>query len=164
MNDRLLQFLAAENVSQAQFADTIGVARASVSHIIGGRNKPGFDFIKGMAEHYPNLNIEWLIAGRGRMYKNTSGRESTDEMAAKPQAEIPAKANVPDEPEEAVNLFEGDETFSGEGTAARQVASPEKQWPREAKKTVIEPQKIDTQRKVEHIIVLYDDGTYSLLQ
>ena len=45
MNIRLQQFLSAENLSQAQFADIIGVARASVSHIIAGRNKPGFDFI-----------------------------------------------------------------------------------------------------------------------
>ena len=40
MNRRLLQFLAAENISQAAFADKIHVARASVSHILKGRNKP----------------------------------------------------------------------------------------------------------------------------
>lgn len=70
MNQRLIQFLSAENLSQSQFADTIGVARASVSHIIAGRNKPGFDFIESMARHFPSLNIEWLIMGKGRMYKN----------------------------------------------------------------------------------------------
>ena len=68
MNKRLLQFLAAENISQAQFADTIHVARASVSHIIAGRNKPGFDFIESTALHYPSLNLEWLVTGRGKMY------------------------------------------------------------------------------------------------
>lgn len=71
MNNRLLRFLEAENISQAQFADTIGVARASVSHIISGRNKPGFDFLVSTARHYPSLNIEWLLTGAGRMYKTT---------------------------------------------------------------------------------------------
>ncbi|MBQ9462940.1 MAG: helix-turn-helix transcriptional regulator [Bacteroidales bacterium] len=71
MNTRLLRFLEAENISQAQFADTIGVARASISHIISGRNKPGFDFIVSTARHFPALNIEWLLTGAGRMYKTT---------------------------------------------------------------------------------------------
>lgn len=76
MNKRLLQFLAAENISQAQFADTIDVARASVSHIIAGRNKPGFDFIESMALHYPSLNLEWLITGKGKMYISEPNIES----------------------------------------------------------------------------------------
>ena len=68
MNRRLQQFLAAENISQSQFADTIGVARASISHILAGRNKPCFDFIERTAKHFPELNLDWLITGRGKMY------------------------------------------------------------------------------------------------
>ena len=71
MNTRLQQFLIAENISQAQFAETIGVARASVSHILAGRNKPGFDFLESMVRHYPNLNFEWLLTGQGKMYSHT---------------------------------------------------------------------------------------------
>ena len=74
MNNRLLRFLEAENISQSQFADSIGVARASISHILSGRNKPGFDFIESTARHYPSLNIEWLITGNGRMYKDGNAR------------------------------------------------------------------------------------------
>ena len=70
MNKRLQQFLSAENISQSQFAEIIGVAKASVSHIVAGRNKPGFDFIESMARHFPKLNLEWLVSGRGRMYKD----------------------------------------------------------------------------------------------
>ncbi|MBR5906446.1 MAG: helix-turn-helix transcriptional regulator [Bacteroidales bacterium] len=70
MNERLLKFLEAENITQAQFADSIGVARASISHIVSGRNKPGFDFIERTAKRFPALNIEWLITGKGRMYNS----------------------------------------------------------------------------------------------
>ena len=70
MNTRLKQFLAAENISQSQFADTIKVVRASVSHVLAGRNKPGYDFIKAIMDNYPELNIEWLILGKGKMYKD----------------------------------------------------------------------------------------------
>ena len=81
MNQRLQQFLTAENLSQSQFADKIGVARAGVSHILAGRNRPGFDFIENMARCFPTLNLEWLILGKGKMYKTTFERredEATD--------------------------------------------------------------------------------------
>ena len=70
MDKRLQQFLDAENISQAQLADTLGVARAGISHILSGRNKPGFDFLEAMAVHYPQISMDWLLTGKGRMYKD----------------------------------------------------------------------------------------------
>lgn len=78
MNNRLLQFIAAENVTQSQFADSINVARASISHIIAGRNKPGYDFITAVMRRYPDLNIEWLLCGKGKMYKSQQGDTSSN--------------------------------------------------------------------------------------
>ena len=101
MNDRLLRFLAAENISQAQFADSIGVARASISHIVSGRNKPGFDFIERMARCYPSLNLEWLITGKGRMYNSENG---TDEPAE--NAEFPPSRTI-----SRIIVFYSDGTF-----------------------------------------------------
>ncbi|MBQ5983660.1 MAG: helix-turn-helix transcriptional regulator [Bacteroidales bacterium] len=72
MNGRLQQFLDAENITQSQLADSLGVARAGISHILSGRNKPGFDFIEGLARKFPDLSIEWLITGKGRMYKSAA--------------------------------------------------------------------------------------------
>ena len=100
MNKRLQQFLNAENISQSQFAESIGVAKASVSHILAGRNKPGFDFIEGMARRYPNLNLEWLISGRGRMYKAPGSsevlenRDFTDTPPVQEQISTPEEATL----------------------------------------------------------------------
>ena len=69
MNTRLKQFMAAENITQAQLADSLKVVRASVSHILSGRNNPSCEFIKALMSTYPNLNIEWLMLGKGKMYK-----------------------------------------------------------------------------------------------
>ena len=78
MNRRLLQFLQAENLTQTQFADTLSVARGSVSHILSGRNKPGYDFLESLLLHYPSLNLEWLLTGRGRMYKDNPQEDGSD--------------------------------------------------------------------------------------
>lgn len=76
MNRRLLQFLQAENLTQTQFADILSVARGSVSHILSGRNKPGYDFLESLMLHYPALNLEWLLTGRGKMYKDASSEDA----------------------------------------------------------------------------------------
>lgn len=78
MNRRLLQFLQAQNITQAQFADTLSVARGSVSHILSGRNKPGFEFLESLALHYPSLSMDWILTGKGSMFKG----QTNDENAA----------------------------------------------------------------------------------
>ena len=78
MNRRLLQFLQAENLTQTQFADMLSVARGSVSHILSGRNKPGYDFLESLMLHFPSLNMEWLLTGKGKMYKDAPSDEPQD--------------------------------------------------------------------------------------
>ncbi|MFW6224683.1 MAG: helix-turn-helix domain-containing protein [Bacteroidota bacterium] len=69
MKDRLQRFLTSEGLSPAKFADEIGVQRSSISHLLSGRNKPGYDFIYKFSLRYSQVNIDWLITGRGAMYK-----------------------------------------------------------------------------------------------
>ena len=80
MNRRLLQFLQAQNITQTQFADTLSVARGSVSHILAGRNKPGYDFLESLMLHYPTLNLEWLLTGKGKMYKEQPSEGTEDSI------------------------------------------------------------------------------------
>ena len=75
MKDRILDFLKAENKSSSQFAEEIGVQPSGISHIISGRNKPSLDFILKMLEKYPFLSTEWLIFGKGEMYRDQSMQE-----------------------------------------------------------------------------------------
>lgn len=70
MNDRLLQFLEAEDLTSAQFADRLGINRSRISHILGGRNMPNYEFFSLFMQKFPNANIEWLISGKGKMYKD----------------------------------------------------------------------------------------------
>ena len=77
MNRRLLQFLQAENITQSQLADTLSVARGGVSHILAGRNKPGYDFLESLLLHYPTLNLDWLMTGRGKMYRSDDSQEGS---------------------------------------------------------------------------------------
>ena len=71
MEERLLNILKYYNLSPSSFADKLGVQRSSISHLLSGRNKPGFDFLSRVIQHFTDLNIEWFITGRGSMLKKT---------------------------------------------------------------------------------------------
>ena len=150
MNRRLQQFLAAENISQSQFADAIGVARASVSHIIAGRNKPGFDFIENMSRTFPTLNLEWLITGKGKMYKGA--QEIPVQM---PSDDLFASIEEP----------ETEFVTRPEPKVQPPVQSPVPATPKTERKTSVESLKsIGNQRNISKIIVFYDDNSYQELK
>jgi transcriptional regulator with XRE-family HTH domain len=70
MEERLVQLLNAEGINSTRFAERIGVQRSSISHILSGRNKPSYDFIIKILENFPAVNPDWLLRGKGLMYKN----------------------------------------------------------------------------------------------
>lgn len=138
MNTRLKQFMAAENITQAQLADSLKVVRASVSHILSGRNNPSCEFIKALMSTYPNLNIEWLMLGKGKMYKDKSGDSLF--MLDEPDNQDSGALSQPD----AQELPNIDSTidFTSLGEVMQVPVN---------------------KRKVVKVTILFDDGTYQEL-
>lgn len=69
MRERIIEFLKQENKTSAQLAEDIGVQPSGISHILSGRNKPSLDFVVKMLEKYSYISSDWLIFGKGSMYK-----------------------------------------------------------------------------------------------
>lgn len=147
MNTRLKQFLSAENISQSQFADTLKVTRASVSHVLSGRNNPGYDFIQEIMTAYPRLNMEWLILGKGKMYK--------DDIVS--HQEYPAEFNdslFPDTDEYVDRYIPAENPLPASDPQQDILSS-------NSINTIIHTaQQTVNQRKVSKIIVLFDDGSF----
>ncbi|HIZ86983.1 MAG TPA: helix-turn-helix domain-containing protein [Candidatus Coprenecus pullistercoris] len=70
MNRRLQQFLELEQMKPAQLADVLGIQRSSVSHLLAGRNKPGYEFIQKFLLKFPSVNPDWLLLGRGKPFRD----------------------------------------------------------------------------------------------
>ncbi len=90
MKDRITQFLAAEMISPAEFADKIGVQRSSMSHILNGRNYPSASFLQKMLQAYPAMNPRWLMIGDGAM--NMDVNPSASHTSAVPDFKSPEPA------------------------------------------------------------------------
>lgn len=162
MNTRLKQFLSAENISQAQFADTINVVRASVSHVLAGRNNPSYDFIKAIMDNYPNLNIEWLILGKGKMYKERSSAPEPEQT----------QATIEDYSDDLLFPVIDEEVLAD----THQIPSSETENPSQLTGSIPNiavssdintansaAQQVVRQRKVSKIVVLFDDGSFQEL-
>ena len=75
MNLRIKKWIEKEGLKSSQFADKIGVNRATISHILSGRNKPSVDFLEKLILSYPDLDANWLITGIGYMYKTKEQKD-----------------------------------------------------------------------------------------
>ena len=69
MQNRLQKLLDSEQLTPAKFAEILGVQRSAISHILTGRNNPSYDLISKIILKFPALNSDWLITGKGNMYK-----------------------------------------------------------------------------------------------
>ena len=67
MYERLKNWMESEYLKPSALADNIGVNRATISHILSGRNKPSIDFLEKLLNTYPDINANWLISGVGYM-------------------------------------------------------------------------------------------------
>ena len=69
--DRLKLILERVNLTPGNFADKIGVAPATISHILSGRNKyPSAEVMLRLHETFPAIDLNWLLTGEGTLVKD----------------------------------------------------------------------------------------------
>lgn len=68
--ERLAYLLTSLNISAANFAERLKIQRSALSHLLSGRNKPGFEFMERLITEFPLVNLEWLISGHGNPLKS----------------------------------------------------------------------------------------------
>jgi transcriptional regulator with XRE-family HTH domain len=67
---RLETILDYYGLNASTFADKIGVQRSSMSHLLSGRNKPSLDFVMKILEVFPDVDLYWILIGKGSFPKN----------------------------------------------------------------------------------------------
>ncbi|WP_369049034.1 helix-turn-helix domain-containing protein [Tenacibaculum sp. UWU-22] len=67
--NRLQEIISHYNLTASSFADKIGVQRSSISHLLSGRNKPSLDFILKITSTFNEVDIYWLVNGKGSFPK-----------------------------------------------------------------------------------------------
>ena len=91
------------SLNASSFADKIGVQRSSLSHLLSGRNKPSLDFILKILDVFPDVDLYWILNGKGSFPKNTEQPNNNEN-----KVEQVIKQNIPAPPPSEIipdNLF-----------------------------------------------------------
>jgi transcriptional regulator with XRE-family HTH domain len=135
MKDRLQKLIENMNLTPSRFADEVGLQRATISHILNGRNNPGLDAIQRILNRFREINATWLITGKGTMYQH--------------QPEVASK-----EP----SLFNENETFEVHRPVA--VKNEQEKGDKFAQPVLNEMRTNKDSVRVKKIAVFYSDNTY----
>ncbi len=77
--ERVLQFY---ELSASAFADKIGVQRSSISHLLTGRNKPSLEFVLKVVKTFPEVNLYWLLNGKGSFPQKSTPKNPSPTSSA----------------------------------------------------------------------------------
>lgn len=145
MKERIAEIMKKEQLSPASFAESIGIQRSALSHILNGRNNPSLDVVMKIHQRYGYINLEWLLYGKGTM---TSQENIKDGL----------QASLFDE--NVINMTEStDESEYRKEMPAKIPEFIPKEIVREQVKYVEKPQ-----RKIIEIRIFFDDNTFEIFK
>ncbi|WP_296317537.1 helix-turn-helix domain-containing protein [Winogradskyella sp. UBA3174] len=97
--------------SASGFAEKIGVQRSSISHILSGRNKPSLDFVMKVLNSYPEVELYWLLNGKGTFPNTSQISESPNSNLIIEDSDQLIKNSDSDSEIEKIVIFYKDGTF-----------------------------------------------------
>jgi transcriptional regulator with XRE-family HTH domain len=149
LNKKIEQIIIDKGISPSYFADTVGIQRSSISHILSGRNKPSLDIIQRILKVFPDIDRDWLLFDSDVPQQNTPqiNRQNTTNQRVISQnsfEQTPRESNRNYQPEPNV------------------VQTPVNVTPRRKIERPVVPtqQPLPSGKQIERIVIFYTDGTF----
>lgn len=153
MREKLLDLMKNEGLKSSRLAEILEINPAGISHILAGRNKPGFDLLQKILLRFPRISPDWLLLNRGPMYREdeSSGIESSSATTTEPQTQVP-------EP-----TASGDDLFATRPTP--QSAGPTSATPLVSASSTAAtesflPKTSNRSATVKRVVIFYDDDSF----
>ncbi|TFG73028.1 MAG: XRE family transcriptional regulator [Flavobacteriales bacterium] len=108
---RLELLLEFYGLSAAAFADKIEVQRSGISHLLSGRNKPSLDFVMKVVQTFPEVNLYWLLNGKGSFPHDSKSPAPTPSGVPKEAGDAASKKTVQEKNIEKIVVFYSDGSF-----------------------------------------------------
>ena len=139
---RLEIILEYYNLSASAFADKISVQRSSLSHLLSGRNKPSLDFIIKVIEVFPEVDLYWILNGKGNFPKS----EKVTTTLLEPENKVSPSLVIE-------NSGEQTDLFASEEKKNTEIISDK------SKPEFFHSQNTNTE-DIERIVVFFKNGTF----
>ncbi|WP_396171598.1 helix-turn-helix transcriptional regulator [Flavobacterium sp.] len=135
------------SLNASSFADKIGVQRSSMSHLLSGRNKPSLDFMLKILEVFPEVDLYWMLNGKGTFPKSEVVFDSKSSPSTPIQSNTISETKIEKSnelnPEKFSNLSHVLEENKFETISNSKIASTQK-----------------TDGEIDRIVIFYKNGTF----
>ncbi|MDN3667132.1 helix-turn-helix domain-containing protein [Algibacter miyuki] len=114
---RLQKVMEYYGESASSFAEKISVQRSSISHILSGRNKPSLEFVLKILTTFPEVELYWLLNGKGEFPAQEKTVEQIKAPTLPPVENIQKSLNIkmdsndPNKTIERIIIFYSDGSF-----------------------------------------------------
>ena len=98
MENRVLKVIDNSGLTAAEFALKVGIQSAQISHIKSGRNKVSLEIVQRILANFDEINPDWLILGKGEMYRNSTKTSENQENKQENRPFQPEMASLFDNP------------------------------------------------------------------
>lgn len=81
VSKRLGEYIRTKGISLYAFENTIGASRGSISKAIKDNKNIGSNVLENILIHYTDINLSWLLSGKGKMLlsdTNTANKDQTN--------------------------------------------------------------------------------------
>lgn len=134
IKDRIKQIIKEEGLSQVDFSEMTGIKTSTLSHVLTGRNNASQEVLQKIIDAFPKYEANWLVNGVGPIVD--------------PEVRSQEARN------RTIPLFDNYTNIPSSSASTAQ--TPINATPHSA-------QPVATPRKIEKVIVYYDDNTYEVL-
>lgn len=150
MKERLVELMELLHLTPTQFANAIGVQRATLQHILSGRNEPSLKIIMAIHSSFPDVELEWLLNGKGSAIPQLTQNN-------KPDLDYPLLPGM----ESAFFQSDVRKTPEFSNPAAQEdVPRPRKSRSNRDLRSDIQTSDADTKKAIKEVVVFFADGTY----
>lgn len=143
---RIQKIMDYHAVSASSFADYMGVGRSSISHILSGRNKPSLDFVMKIVDAYTDVDLQWLLYGKGTFPKS-------EHISVEKKIPLSDTSTISQSTSAPTTISKQD-LFS-QSSPEEKIAAPNT-LPLEKISRVI-----SAENEIDRIVIFYTDGTFS---
>lgn len=158
--ERIELLMKSYGMTPSQFADRTGIQRASVSHIISGRNKPSLEVLQKIYEAFPELDIKWLMTGVGE--EPVTGGVAEDNVAARENSLFP-QDSLSAPVQQDVQEYRSSDVQNSVLLRQTKTQPVQRSLQRKAPAAQKMRQQPVQERRVKEIRIFYTDGTYETM-
>lgn len=67
-NQRLVTWMQSKGLNASQLADRLGTSRATISHVVNGRNKLSLTLAQSLTREFPDFDLYYVVMGNSKEY------------------------------------------------------------------------------------------------